>query len=120
MLQRIVLGGVLVVFTAATIAVLAEYGYVGFYEAALANNATRLTFLDLAISLGLISVWMIQDAWSSHRSLVPFLLLTVLFGGVGPLLYLLVRASPVGVQRTTGGVALAVLSGVALTLTVAR
>ena len=59
---QILLALVLVDFLGLTGWVIYEYGYLGFFELANANWATRLLMADLVISLSLIAGWMIRDA----------------------------------------------------------
>ena len=68
-----------------------EHGYIGFYELTAANSATRLGFVDLAISLTLITVWMWFDTKRHGRPIVPYIAITVLLGCPGPLIYLIRR-----------------------------
>ena len=71
--------------------VIATMGYLGFFEAAAANAATELMMMDLVISLGLISVWMWRDARDRSFSALPYLVVTLVLGAAGPLLYLIRR-----------------------------
>ena len=67
------------------------HGYLGVFEALAANAATRLAFVDLSLSLGLVLLWMWGDA---HERALPFwgyALVTLAFGVAGPLAYLLHR-----------------------------
>jgi hypothetical protein len=64
-------------------------GFVSFLEGA--NGWTVLAVTDLAISLGLVSAWLIRDAKAQGRSAMPYLLLTLTTGSIGPLVYLLNR-----------------------------
>ncbi len=89
MAQRILLGGVLFLFLAQTVRVLAGIGFVGFFESANLNEATRLMFLDLVITLVLITVWMSRDAAAAGRRFWPYAALTLTLGSAGPLVYLL-------------------------------
>lgn len=57
----------------------------------LANAATLQVFADLGIALGLVMVWMWQDARQQGISPLPFVALTLGLGSVGPLLYLIRR-----------------------------
>jgi hypothetical protein len=79
----------LLLFAFQTVRVLLGEGYIGFFEAANINEATRLMFLDLVIMLTLVAAWMCKDAAVSGRTVWPYLLVTLLFGSAGPLLYLL-------------------------------
>jgi hypothetical protein len=85
---------VLVAFAAATALAIQQHGYIAFITFALANEATQLLFVDLALSLLLIAAWMIQDARSRGVRYLPYLALAVFFGSVGPLLYLIARRRP--------------------------
>ena len=87
--RTILLAAALVVFLYQTAVVLTGMGYGGFIAAIFLNEATKLTFLDLAISLVLIMAWMWQNAAARRRNAIPYLIITVLFGSAGPLLYLL-------------------------------
>ena len=68
-----------------------HYGFVGFYQAILANAATVTVFCDLVIALSIILVWIVRDA--RRRGMSPFLyvVLTLALGSVGPLMYLIGR-----------------------------
>ena len=88
---RVALSIVLAGFLALTGFVVVSYGYVGFFELAMANWATRLMFVDLTIALSLFIVWMYFDARERGTSWIPYALITAGFGAAGPLLYLIVR-----------------------------
>jgi hypothetical protein len=89
--KQIGVGLVLADFAALNAYVVYRYGYLGFYELALANAATVTLFVDLVIALGLVSLWMWRDARARGRSFWAYAPLTLLFGSVGPLLYLVRR-----------------------------
>ncbi len=97
--KQIGLGIVLVDFIALNAWVVYQFGYIGFVEAMFANIATTAAFVDLTIALSLIAFWMWQDARKEGRAFLPYFLLTVTFGSVGPLLYLLRRAGSEATQR---------------------
>jgi len=101
--QRIVLAIVLADFVGLTVYALAQVGFAGFIAAATANIATVALTADLVIALGLISAWMWRDAERRGVSVVPHLLLTLGFGSVGPLVYLLQR--PTEADEPAGRVA---------------
>jgi hypothetical protein len=71
-----------------------QHGYVGFFELAMANWATRLMFVDLSIALALFVVWMVQDARATGTNWLPYAVVTLFFGAAGPLLYLIRRPGP--------------------------
>ncbi len=81
----------LVTFAGLTGYVIYDVGYVGFFELAMANWATRLMFVDLVISLALIGIWMVRDARERELSVAPFLAVGLFFGAAGPLMYLIQR-----------------------------
>ena len=64
-------------------------GFLTFIDGA--NGWTVLAVTDLCISLGLVSAWMIKDAKARGRSAMPYVLLTLTTGSIGPLVYLLNR-----------------------------
>jgi len=86
--RRIALGIVLVSFTALTAYAIEQYGFAGSLAACFANAATTTLFVDASIALGLVVMWMWDDARAQGRSWLPYALLTLVFGSVGPLLYL--------------------------------
>jgi hypothetical protein len=70
-----------------------QHGYIGFFEQLLANAATVTVFVDLTIALGLVLLWIWQDARKQGISPLPYIALTFTLGSVGPLLYLIRRLS---------------------------
>lgn len=89
--KQILLAIVLLDFTGLTAWAVWEHGYLGFFDLIFANSATVTVGVDLVIALSLILVWMWQDARSRGVSPLPYTLLTLALGSVGPLLYLIVR-----------------------------
>jgi fatty acid desaturase len=87
--KQIGLGIVLFDFVALNAWVVYQFGYIGFVEAMFANIATTAAFVDLTIALSLIAYWMWQDARKRGGAFLPYFLLTITFGSVGPLLYLI-------------------------------
>jgi hypothetical protein len=67
------------------------YGYIGFFRMVLANFAGVTAFVDLLIALVLIIAWMGDDIRERNVSALPYIVLTVALGSVGPLLYLIRR-----------------------------
>jgi hypothetical protein len=80
---------VLVAFSVLTAYAVYQVGLIGVFEALAANIASITATVDLTIALTLIAVWMWNDAKARGMSALPYLVLTVAFGSVGPLLYLL-------------------------------
>jgi hypothetical protein len=85
---------VLADFLALNAVVIWQYGYIGFFEAAMANLATVALMVDLVIAVSLIAVWMWNDAKARGISPLPYLLASLFLGSAGPLAYLV---------RTLGG-----------------
>ena len=98
-IKQIGLGIVLAGFSILTAYALLEYGYVGFFREAISNLASVTLLVDLVISLTIILVYLGHDANERGVSAVPYLLLTLAFGSVGPLLYLIRRSSNHDVNR---------------------
>ena len=98
--RQIALSLALVAFVGLEAWAVREHGYVGVFTAVLANSATTVAFVDLCIALGLVALWMGLDARERGISVVPYLLITLALGSVGPLLYLIRR------ERTAPGRAL--------------
>jgi hypothetical protein len=97
----------LILFTAATLFAIYQYGYLSFLVFAAANEATQLLFVDLALSLTLVAVWMVRDARARNAPYLPFLAVGFFFGSVGPLAYLLTRGWERSRQRLAGALAVA-------------
>jgi hypothetical protein len=89
--KTIGLGVLLADFAAFSAWVVYEHGYLGLFAAVAANAATMQLGLDLVIALSMVGVWMHHDARQRGISAAPYLLLTMLAGSIGPLLYLVLR-----------------------------
>ncbi len=68
-----------------------QYGYLGLFEQGLANAASIQVLLDLTIALSLVTIWMWQDARKQGIAPLPYVILTLTLGSIGPLLYLVRR-----------------------------
>jgi hypothetical protein len=77
-----------VAFTAYTIAV---EGVVGFVQMIPLSLWTLQVTFDLVIALGLVLIWMVQDARGREIRALPFVALTLCLGSIGPLAYLIRR-----------------------------
>jgi len=91
--KRIALLFLLADFSALTAYAVAEHGFVGVFALAFANTATIALAVDLAIALTLVAGWMWGDARRRGVTPLPYVLLTMTLGSVGPLLYLVRRPS---------------------------
>ena len=89
--KQVGLSIVLVGFAALNAYCFYTFGTEGFVHAALANAATAAVFIDLVIALTMIAVWMIRDAAHRGKTVLPYLLLMVFLGSMGPLIYLIGR-----------------------------
>ena len=89
--KQLVLSAALIVLLAMDAYSIYLYGYIGFFRMALANFAGVTAFVDLVIALVLILAWMGDDARQRKVSAIPYLVLTVALGSIGPLLYLICR-----------------------------
>jgi hypothetical protein len=90
---RVMLGVVMLLFTAYTAWIAWEFGYTSVFEVAFREHPTTQAVIDLWISCGLLFVIMVLDHRRSGRTLgavVPFALVTMLLGAIGPLLYFIV------------------------------
>ena len=92
-LRRLVPLFVLADFSALTAYAVAQHGFVGVFALAFANTATITLAVDLVIALSLVVGWMWRDARDRGVTPIPYLLLTMVLGSVGPLLYLVRRPS---------------------------
>jgi hypothetical protein len=90
--KQLLLSAALIVILALDAYAVYLYGYIGFFRMVLANFAGVTAFVDLVIALVLILVWMGDDARERKVSALPFLILTIALGSVGPLLYLIRRS----------------------------
>lgn len=85
-------------FGAYSLYVLWELGYVGLWEACMANIGTWQLLLDFIILTGLALAWMVGDARRTGRTVWPYALITVAAGSFGPLLYLLLAPRATGAR----------------------
>lgn len=89
--KKILLFLVLADFLAVSVWGASQVGILGLFTGMIASPASIVGSVDLVIALGLIAVWMVHDARAHGLSPIPYLVLTVALGSVGPLLYLLRR-----------------------------
>ena len=88
-IKQIALGIVLAGFSILTAYALIGYGYVGLFREVISNLPSVTLLVDLIISLTIILVYLGNDASERGVSALPYLVLTLAFGSVGPLLYLI-------------------------------
>lgn len=82
---------ILVPFSVISACALWQVGYIGIFTASFANWGTAQVLCDLVVTSPLAMLWMVNDARMRGTSAWPFVLLTLLAGSFGPLLYLLRR-----------------------------
>lgn len=80
----------LIPFTLLTVYALLRVGYTGIFEHVVAGPAGWQLFADLVVALVLILVWLTTDARRTGRNPWPWIVVTLLLGSFGPLLYLAV------------------------------
>lgn len=81
----------LVAFGALTGYALYDVGLLGIFGAATASSGAIQVFVDLVIVCFLACVWMFADGHKRNLNPWPYIVITVLAGTFGPLLYLLRR-----------------------------
>ena len=109
--QRIALGFALLLFLFMTVRAVNAFGYMGVIAMFQANAATQLLFLDLVLSLTLVCIWMVSDARTHQNAVVPFIIITLIFGIAGPLAYLILRGFSLKFQRIEAIALLVLLLG---------
>ncbi|MEM9743385.1 MAG: DUF2834 domain-containing protein [Pseudomonadota bacterium] len=82
---------VLVAFGALTALALQDVGYFGIIEPHFQSYGGAQVFFDLVIVAGLSCLWMLDDARKQGGNAWPYVVITLVAGCFGPLLYLLVR-----------------------------
>jgi hypothetical protein len=99
--KQALLCGVLAAFGGLSAYVVYIHGVGGMWELMTANGVSMLLTIDLSIALTMVSAWMWSDARDRGLSPIPYVLLTVAAGSVGPLLYLIRRESTTTFERAT-------------------
>ncbi len=89
--KQLALSAALIVMLAMDAYSIYLYGYIGFFRMVIANFAGVTALIDLLIALVLIVGWMGGDARERNVSALPYVVLTVALGSVGPLVYLIRR-----------------------------
>lgn len=81
----------LLVHGAITLVAMETVGFIGIFQAGLANWGAGQVFSDLSVLLVLISVWMLRDAKKQGVNAWPFIIASLGLGSISPLAYLLWR-----------------------------
>ena len=80
----------LVPFAVLTVYTLMEVGYLGIFDYHRHSPAGWQVFADLVIACLLVLMWLVPEAKKAGRNPWPWVVLTLLTGSIGPLLYLIV------------------------------
>ena len=89
--KQIAIALVLADFVALSAYAVAQHGYVGIFTQHLVSAAGMQVLVDLVIALTIVMAWMWQDARARDINPVPYVLLTLGLGSIGPLAYLVHR-----------------------------
>jgi hypothetical protein len=89
--KQLVLWTLLVDFSLLTAWAVWKHGLIGIFALAFSSWGSALLFVDLTIALGLVLAWMFGDSRERGLSFLPYAALTLAFGSVGPLVYLIRR-----------------------------
>jgi hypothetical protein len=103
--KQIGIGLVLADFVALTAYAVYHHGYLAFFDFHAANAIQVQIFVDLIIALSFVMVWMWRDAKARGISPIPYVVMTLFLGSIGPLVYLFRREAK---EPSTVGVAAAV------------
>ena len=90
-LRQLIIAAALLAFTAFSLVVVGEVGYIGLWQAGLASKATLQILLDLCIACGLGGLWLLGDAQRRGVNPWPWLLAVLTLGSIGLLAYLFMR-----------------------------
>lgn len=89
--RQLLIGAVLLAFTAFSLVVIGEVGYFGLWQAGFASNASLQILLDLCLACGLGGLWLIGDAKRRGVTAWPWLIAVLVLGSIGLLGYLFLR-----------------------------
>ncbi len=88
--MRLILVTILVLFSTYTGWIAWEFGYTSVFEVSLREHPSTQVLIDLFIAGGMLFVIMVLDNRKSGRSfrkIIPYAVVTLAAGSVGPLLY---------------------------------
>ncbi len=83
--------GLLLVHGVITAKAMVDHGLIGIFLQAFLNWGTGQIFSDLVVSLVLVMSWVLVDARRRGKTGWPWVLVTAVFGSLGPLVYLFLR-----------------------------
>ena len=79
---------ILLPFGALSLYALWQVGYIGLFQYQLDHPAGWQVLADLVVALVLVVSWMVPELKKAGYSTMPWIILTLLLGSFGPLLYL--------------------------------
>ena len=91
---RIIAIILLLPFLALTAYALMQVGYIGILDYHRHSPAGWQVITDLVIAILLILLWLIPNAKATGRNPWPYVLVSVFWGSIGPLLYLALQPKP--------------------------
>jgi hypothetical protein len=90
--MKVIVGVVFVLFAALNLYALSTASMQDLVSVVTQGNTWHTVFkVDLVIALGVILAWLWRDARARGSSPLPYVLITMFTGSIGPLLYLLRR-----------------------------
>ena len=93
---------VLIPFSVLSAAALWQVGYLGLFTQQFANYGSQQILVDLVIAVFICMYWMWQDSEKTGRNPWPWMLLSLLAGSFGPLLYLITRKAHLNSEQADG------------------
>jgi hypothetical protein len=90
-MPRVLIVVTLVLFGVLSAAALWQHGYWGIVAPHFQSLGAAQVFVDLVIALVLVMTWMWRDAKAAGRNPWPWIVVTLVAGSFGPLVYLLTR-----------------------------
>jgi MFS superfamily sulfate permease-like transporter len=90
-MQRSLLTIALVFYGVLSVIALWQHGYWGVIAPHFQSFGAAQVLTDLVIALTLAMVWMWRDAQARGRKVWPWIVITLVAGSFGPLIYLLTR-----------------------------
>lgn len=91
--RKMIAIALLIPFSILTVYAVLQVGYIGIFDYHRHSPAGWQVFTDLVIALVIVLIWMIPDAKKNNRNPWPWVVLTLVAGSIGPLLYLATEKS---------------------------
>jgi len=76
-------------FTAYTTYVVIQFGYMSVFELSIKTHSTTQVLIDLVIACTLIISWMYRDGKRHQIFVLPYIVVTLFLGTIGPMMYLI-------------------------------